>query len=100
MQFGPHAKWLAETALQAGDPVPDDAKPPALPDECKLAYTAFPELTTTRAIGMASGPIPWTAINDYALRYRIRGQLFDEFVLFVRVIDDAFLASNKPTEQT
>jgi len=48
---------------------------------------------------MATGPIPWTAINDYALRYRIAGNLFDEFVIFVRVIDDVFLASNvKPKD--
>lgn len=40
---------------------------------------------------MAYGPIPWTAINDYALRYGIEGEAFEEFVFMIRVIDDVYI---------
>jgi hypothetical protein len=55
---------------------------------------------TTRPIGFGAGPIPWTAINDYALRYGLCGDLFEDFVTFVRAIDDAFLEATRTPEET
>lgn len=35
-------------------------------------------------------PIPWTAINEYAIRHRFAGETFDDLVDIVRAVDDAF----------
>lgn len=86
--LGPHAEKIALAAIEGGYPIPEDAIAPELPDECLFAYAAFNELMSTRAIGMDYGPIPWTAINDYAHRYRLEGlDEFDRFVRFIRAME-------------
>lgn len=50
-------------------------------------YRAFTDLSTTRSFGMAVGPIPITAIWDYAQRH----QLGDLFVLQIQRIDERYL---------
>jgi hypothetical protein len=40
---------------------------------------------------MAAGPIPWTAINEYAIRHAIDGEDFEELVEMVRKMDNAWL---------
>lgn len=35
-------------------------------------------------------PIPWTAIDRYAIRHRFAGEAFDDLVDIVRAVDDAF----------
>lgn len=37
------------------------------------------------------GRIYFTAIDRYALRYGITGQAFDDFLLFIRALDDVFI---------
>lgn len=81
-----------------GEPIPDDAIPPAvLPDYC-YSYSVFCELSTDREIGMALGPIRFTAIDTYARRYGIDDlDDFDQLVEDVRLLDRLFLeASKKP----
>lgn len=58
-----------------------------------FAYAAFGELNTTRGTAFGMGPIPWTAINDYAARYDITGDFFDHFIFVIRVLDDAYLTA-------
>lgn len=66
--------------------------PPELSAECEFAVAAFHELKTTREIGMAYGPIPWTAIDAYATRHGITDpDEFEEFVWMIRVMDDVYL---------
>lgn len=52
-------------------------------------WDSFWELSTTRH---ELGPIPWTAINDYAYRWGIdKEQEFDTFLYFIRGMDREFL---------
>jgi len=37
------------------------------------------------------GRIYWRAINGYAARHGIAGDAFDDFVTFIRALDDEFL---------
>lgn len=98
MDFGPQAKTIAAAARARKHPIPEDAIPPPIPAECGFAYAAFQELSTTRQMGFGLGPIPWTAINDYAWRYGIVAtDHFDHLVTFVRAMDEAWLGkSSKP----
>lgn len=96
MTFGPLAKSIARAAVERGHAVPADAIAPPIPVECAFAYAAFSELTTTRPSGFDLGRIPWTAIRDYAATYGVRSvDQFDEFVFFVRVIDNAYLEQTR-----
>ena len=40
---------------------------------------------------MAEGPIPWTAINDWALRYGINGEDFERLVTIIKKMDVAYI---------
>lgn len=86
--IAPHAADIAKAAIDAGDPIPEDAIPPALPDEARFAYQAFNELATDRAVGMTFGLIPFTAIDAYAWRYGIADMdEFERFRILVRAIE-------------
>jgi len=54
-------------------------------------YEAFVRLTTCRQIGMSQGPIPWTAIDQYATAEGLDED--ERFMLFavVRHMDTLFL---------
>lgn len=73
--------------------------PAALRDRPELfpgliqVWRAFEELSSTRQIGAMGGrgPIPWTAINDWAKRHQVPDDEFDEFLSFVRAADNAWL---------
>lgn len=53
---------------------------------------AFRELSTCRAIGMAEGPIPFTAIVEYSRIYDVED--FEEFLYLMRVMDREYLRIN------
>lgn len=79
-------------ALDAGHPIPEDAIPPELPQECEFVYAAFHELKTDRSGGFSYGPIPWTAIDAYARRFGIDDlEEFEDFVFLIRAMDDVHL---------
>jgi hypothetical protein len=84
-----HAHKIAQAAVDAGHPIPEDCIAPELLEECRFAYTAFNELETDRSIGMALGPVPWSVINSYADRYGITDiDEFERFVFLIRVIEN------------
>ena len=65
---------------------------------------AFHDLHTARPQGMGGGgPIPWTAINEWALRHGVDGDDFDDLVMMVRAQDGTWLeyqADQKPAKKT
>lgn len=68
--------------------MPEDVIPPEIPEEAQFAYAAFNELASDRAVGMAMGPIPFTAIDAYAWRYGIADtDEFERFRILIRVIE-------------
>lgn len=73
-------------------PVPDSIKnKPQVPVGLEFVWRAFWELSTDRDLGMAEGPIPWTAMNDYAYRYGLMGDDFDYFVLLLKAMDSVYI---------
>lgn len=71
---------------------------PELFDGLEIYWNAFGDLTTCRSIGFGVGPIPWTAIRDYADEYQFVGE--QRILLFrhIRAMDMAYLDYNKPKE--
>lgn len=70
------------------------ANAPELRADLVVYWEAFQELSTTRGyagIGGVPTDIPWTAINEYAIRHRFAGEAFDDLLQIVRAVDRAFL---------
>lgn len=87
---------MISAAIRRRQPLPDViANAPQLFPGLEAYYEAFTELSTCRTNGMAMGPIPWSAINEYAKRYDYTGEGFDYLVRMVRALDDTFLAYDK-----
>lgn len=92
MEQGHVELGIIQQSLKAGRALPSRiANAPHLLPGLDLYYTAFLQLGTCRSVGMGLGPIPWTALNDYALRHGIDDEEFDIFVTLVRRLDAAFL---------
>lgn len=85
---------MLRQAYRRGQPPPDVfANAPELAEDLLPYWRAYDELSTCRAYAGMSGvplPIPWTAINEYAIRHRFAGEAFDDLVDIVRAVDDAF----------
>lgn len=82
---------LRQAKLQKG-PIPERIlNAPQLEVGLEWYYEAFGKLTTCRSIGMGAGPIPWTAMNDYGIRYGLDGEEQDDFEYLIGAMDDAYL---------
>ena len=65
---------------------------PELPDHLQFVWSAWWELHTDRPMGMAVGPIPFTAIDRYASRFGVDdADHFEAFREAVRGIDGTYL---------
>jgi hypothetical protein len=56
-----------------------------------LYWKAFTDLMSDRDVGMAEGPIPWSAMSEWATRRRIFGDDFERFVYILRELDSAYM---------
>lgn len=58
-----------------------------------LYLGAFNELASCRPLGPngVDGPIPWTAIRDWAIEHDLRGEQRGDLFHHVRVLDNAYL---------
>jgi len=50
---------------------------------------SYKELSTCRTSGMSPGPIPFTAIVEYAKIYNVED--FDDFLYYIRIMDNIVL---------
>ena len=64
--------------------------PPPIPDGWENVWEAWCELTTCRQIGMAAGPVPWTAIHQYARAYDYDWWEERQLGIFVRRLDSVY----------
>ena len=74
------------------------AKAPTLHIGLELYYDAFWELSTCRATGWSIGPIPWSAVNDYATTFGFDSEQRDALHHHIRVMDNAYISHFTPKE--
>lgn len=67
------------------------ANAPELDIGLELFYVAFFDLHSCRQIGFSAGPIPWTAIRDYANEHNIFGDQREDLFYYVQMMDKAYL---------
>jgi hypothetical protein len=78
--------------MREGLPLPKRiANAPTLFIGLELYYDAFWELDTCREVGWGWGPIPWSAIKDYAETFNFDDEQRDDLYYFIRVMDNAYL---------
>jgi len=78
-------------------PLPDRiANAPQMYLGLELYYDAFWELGSCRALGWSVGPIPWVAINDYAVAFDLDEEQRETLSYMVRVLDQAYLGYHAP----
>ncbi|NJK89269.1 MAG: hypothetical protein HC923_07585 [Myxococcales bacterium] len=90
---------MAKAAIDRGDSIPESCLPPELADSDLYIYLSpadghFWRLSTCRGIGFgALGPIPWTAVDQYASVYGFSEDEvdYDDFVFIVGALDEEFL---------
>lgn len=57
----------------------------------ELYLRAYYELDSCRSIGMGEGPIPWTALDQWAARLGLDEEERGDLFYLVRRIDNAYL---------
>lgn len=84
LEMGPHEQTLARQSMQMGQPLPDRiANAPELRFGLQLYLQAFLNLDSERN----EGPIPWSAIRDYAQAFELDEEQTDDLFYFVRRLD-------------
>lgn len=92
MGKGKDAETIEKQAEKMGIPPPDWViNKPELNLGLDFYYIAFHDLTSCRAIGMAEGPIPWTAMKTYADTYDIHGLELERFIYILTHMDIAYM---------
>lgn len=67
------------------------ANAPQLQLGLALYYDAFWELDTCRSTGWGYGPIPWSAMRDYAVTFELEPEQEECLYYYVRRMDSEFL---------
>jgi hypothetical protein len=84
--------YSIESGIKKGRPPPDwYINAPELVEGDEIYLSAFWDLSTTRIMGDVIGPIPWTAINQYADVQEFDRQLKLHFIQVIRQMDCEYL---------
>ena len=76
-------------------PLPEWARErPRIAEGDEWYVHAFWELSSTRAIGMGMGPIPWHHVVDYGARSGLDEGMIRVMVKIIRALDHAYLHWN------
>jgi hypothetical protein len=84
-----------------GMPLPEAyANKPTLLTGLEFYWKAFWELSSDRSLGMAEGPIPWSSLDRYAVRYDIFDEEFYRFSSIIRTMDSEYMKFRSKTSQS
>jgi hypothetical protein len=79
------------------EPPPAYHQQPEIPEWYQFYWSAFNELSSERQISMGVGPIPRSAIRDYAVEYELSGDMSDKFMRIIHGLDVEYVEmANKP----
>ncbi len=101
IEQGPTEQTIIKQAIRQGLPIPKKiAEAPELDFGLQFYLHAFYELESERPVGIDIGPIPRSAVKDYALELEMDADEFDDLYFHIRALDVTFLkhrAKKKPT---
>lgn len=83
---------IIERCMRERLPLPDHIiNAPELFIGLELYLDAFWDLNSTRTSGWGLGPVPWSAINDFASTFELDEFQRDDLHYYVRVLDNAYI---------
>jgi hypothetical protein len=83
--------------MREGLPLPKAiASAPQLMLGLELYFDAFFDLSTCRSMGFSMGPIPWSAMRDYALAFEFSEEQAEDLFHYVRVMDIEYMKHHAP----
>jgi hypothetical protein len=89
---GPVEEGVLRQVMALRAPIPKKfAEAPDIPLGLDMYLEAFWDLSSCRSAGWGVGPIPWTAILDYAHAYGLDPEQTEDLVYYVRVLDKAYI---------
>jgi hypothetical protein len=92
LEQGPVERTIIESCMREGLPLPQRIEnAPELAPGLEFYLAAFYELESSRPMGLDVGPIPWTALQDYALSLGLDDEEQDDLKHHVRALDVAYL---------
>jgi len=90
MTLGRYEEKIVNAALARGDSIPQSIlEAPEVRHDLAFFWSAFHALSSCRNFGMSVGPIPWTAIAEYAGFHNVFD--FEEFEEIIRRMDSYYL---------
>lgn len=92
MQQGKFEEKIREQARLTGNKLPPSIQnKPQLTIGLDLYWKAFVDLSADREIGMAEGPIPWSAVHLWAQRRGIHGDDFERLWFIIHDMDVVYM---------
>jgi hypothetical protein len=83
---------IVKTCARSKRELPEKVRnAPTLEQGLELYYIAFQRLSSTRAVGMGLGPIPWTAIQTYCETYELDEVTQELMHVYIPAMDNVFL---------
>jgi hypothetical protein len=105
MKWGPSQSFI-DTLKRYGRPLPAEyLARPSLSMSLTFYLDAFWEIGTNRQVtvipgaGTLEGPIPFTAIDCFAKRYKLRGDGFERFKTLMRALDGEYRTARSQAQQ-
>ena len=75
-----------------GLPIPETIQnAPELRIGLQLYLSAFMDLSSSRAVGMGIGAIPWVAVHDYCERLEIVGEQREDMMYHIDQLDGVYI---------
>lgn len=100
LEQGQAEQKIIEQCMRERLPLPKRIRnAPALRMGLELFYSAFLDLHSCRSAGWGAGPIPWSAIADWAGVNQLDEEQTEDLFYHVRALDDAFLAYNEQRQE-
>jgi hypothetical protein len=94
LEIGQAERKIVQECYLRRCPLPDRiANAPSLFLGLEVWYAAFLDLNGCRETGWGAGPIPWTAMRDYADAYELD---LDDLEFFLHEMDRVYLAKAAP----
>lgn len=87
---------MLEGFQKAGMEIPEWAQnAPEIPLGSDLVFEAYQDLSSCRSYGWGPGPIPWTAVRDYARASGVDDDDYPDFATLIRMLDFEYLNFEK-----
>jgi hypothetical protein len=92
LEMGTHESRIVRECIAKRCRLPDSiANAPQLTFGLEVYFEAFRPLSTCRSFGFGAGPIPWTAVQEFAERARMSEDQADDLHYYVEAMDSAYL---------